>query len=233
MMSPRPTMENISELIVPESLKPRGGVLLPELTYDVIKELGHAGWSRVGIMVAFVDSDGQVMMLAHHQRDKNQDGALGPLGETTRESKPIIEQPLQTLFRGIKEELGVKYPGSLNIEMNQDSSWVINQWPRGNNFPGEFSCAISFPVFITDSVKTSLLAIPHATEETKGLNFISPEAIMATDDQHLRPGVKSWLHQLEQAGLLTPEQNGSLRKVDFSSIFEASLKDLVITKENG
>lgn len=213
-------------LMVPEALKPNPDVSLPVLDGEVLSHLREAGWSRVGLMVAVVDSDGAVMMLQHNLRDKNSHGALGPLGETSQESGPIIEQPLQTLYRGVQEELGIQQPADLQMWMFDKGGWVVNQWPRGDGYSGEYACAISFPIFVTDSVRARLLSIPHGTEEIGGLyDFMSPEEIQAMDEDRLRPGVKPWLRQLDEAGLLTPGFS-QLQEVDFSSIFEASLHDI-------
>ena len=110
--------------------------------------------------------------------------------------------------------------------MYQRAGWVINQWPRGNGYPGEFACAISFPVFLPDSVKEHLLAIPHGTEEVGKISFLNQDAILAMEESSLRPGTKQWLNQLGQAGLFDPAQHGTLEQIDFSQIYEASLRDV-------
>lgn len=206
-------MEAPPQLAVPDALSRQNNCLLPSLTPEVINELRAQGWYRIGIMAAFVDSSGRVMMLEHRGRDKNPDGVLGPLGETTRSSGAIIEQPLETLFRGITEELGVQSPGSLDIHLHPKDGWVINSWPAGDNSPGQLSCAISFPVLLPDRVKTSLLTPLCNTAEVRRVRFMTPEEIFNTPDGGLRPGVKPWLQQLDTARLLNPAEFGTLIKL--------------------
>lgn len=213
-------------LKVPESLEPTSGRVLPQLDFETLQQLREAGWSRVGLMVAFVDSDGKVMMLEHNGRDKNGHGALGPLGETSKSAAPIIEQPLETLYRGIQEELGMERPHDLGLWMYQEAGWTINRWPRGTSYPNEFACAISFPVFVPDDVKQHLVSIPHGTEEVRGIGFYSPSEIAAMDSGQLRPGVQQWLGQLDGAGLLDPARFGRLEPLDFSPVYASLLKDI-------
>lgn len=220
-------LESDPSLTVPNALHPTRGRALPELTAEVVEELAQAGWKTVGLMVAFADSEGNIMMLAHNGRDKNEPGALGPLGETSQCSGPIIEQPIETLFRGIQEELGIQRPAELELWMHREDGWIINQWPRGKHYPGEYACAISFPVFMADSVKEYLLSIPHGTEEVGRLVFLPPEEIFAMPDWALRPGTKDWLKQLQSADLLTPgDKAENITRVSFLQIYGASLKDI-------
>ena len=214
------------DLRIPDSLLSSEDHALPQLTSEVLNELREAGWSRVGLMIALVDSDGDILMLNHNARDKNSHGALGPLGETSQEAGPVIEQPFETLYRGIQEELGIQHPGELDLWMYPHAGWVINHWPRGNDYPNEFACAISFPIFVSDAAKEYLLAIPHGTEEIHGLQFIDSATISSMGEDKLRPGVKNWLRQLTDAGLLDPTCRADLERVDFSNLFVASQEDI-------
>lgn len=217
-------------LPVPETLRPRSGVSLPGLNRETLDELGRLGWARVGLMVAVIDPSGGIMMLEHNRRAKNAADTLGPLGETSQEAGPVIEQPVGTLFRGFREELVVKRPEDLELWIRSEAGWVINQWPRGDAHPGEFACAISFPIFISDSVRAYLESIPRGTEEIKRLyGFMPAESIQAQPDERLRPGVKDWLGQLAAANLLDPGDNEGLVRVDFSSVYEASLRDIELS----
>src|SRR5262249_46394466 len=155
------------------------------------------------------------LLLEHNGRDKNAQDALGPLGETSQQSGPIIEQPLETLYRGIHEELGIEQPAELGLWMYERGGWVVNQWPRGDSYPGEFSCAIAFPVFITDDAKQRLLAVQHGTPEISRFSFRSVDEIRGMHQEALRPGVSDWLEQLASAGLLDVTAFGSIAEIDF------------------
>lgn len=220
-------VETSASLRIPDALQPDPELSLPALTPETLDSLREAGWSRVGLMVAIVDTDGNVLMLNHNGRDKNCQDDLGPLGETSQQAGPVIEQPLETLFRGIQEELSVQQPAGLEMWMHERGGWVVNPWPRGDGFPGEYACAISFPVFVSDKTRDYLLSIPHGTEEINGIRgFLKPSEILDLDDTSLRPGVKAWLSQLSEAGLLDLSPDSGLSKIDFSNIYAAGLDDI-------
>ena len=220
---PRPT------LTIPDSLMPQPGLLLPALSEEILQELSDAGWSRVGIMVAFLDPEGRIFMLEHRGRDKNAMGALGPMGETSQRSGPIIEQPIETLVRGVTEEIGHPRPAELGFYSHTDSSWIVNTWPTGTDYPGQYSCAISFPVFLSDETARLFAEMqPGNTEISGARGFLYPDEILDLDDEYLRPGVKAWVEQLASADLLHTDPNQSLQPIDFSHVYHTSLEDIAL-----
>jgi len=177
-------------------------------------------------MVALADeATGEIAMISHVGRDKNKPNALGPLGETSQQAGPVIEQPLETLYRGIGEELGIKEPQSLGLRIAKSEGWVINQWPRGINYPEEYACAISFAAFMPRGLLQHLVAGPHGNDEANGLRAMHPEVVMQTAEEHLRPGVKGWLAQLQRGMLLDPDAR-PLVEVDFSGVYQTALQDI-------
>lgn len=216
----------VETLNIPENLLPSTGKMFPSLDLETLDELKTYGWQRVGILSVFVDSDMNIMMLKHNGRDKNKNGALGILGETSQHSGPVIEQPIETLFRGIDEELGVSRPQDLDLWTHKEKGWVINQWPLGINAPGKFACGIAFPVFLTDTAKNQLLGFKHGTDEIQGIEFMPHHLIREIDDSEIRPGVKDLLEQMDAAGLLMPDIDTPLSPLDFSTLYRASLQDI-------
>lgn len=221
----RQSVKPSKKLAVPESLQPSPERQLPLLDMNVLQELSEAGWKRVGIMVAVVDSVNDILMLNHNGRGKNGHGVLGPLGETSQSSGPIIEQPLETLYRGMREELGEERPDTMALRIHRIGGWVINQWPVGTAHPGEFACAISFPVFINDAVRAALHARNLGTKEVAGAQFMSVEQIESCDPEDLRPGVHEWLGAIVDSGLLESGES-ALTTVDFTSLYATSLQDI-------
>jgi hypothetical protein len=124
----------------------------------------------------------------------------------------------------MREELSQTSPEGLEMQLPASQGWIINQWPRGRNYPGHFSCAVSFPVFVNDNTKAELLR-PSLTHETGATSFMSPEDILATDDSLLRGGVKSWLGQMTAAGLLDLPSEQKI-PVSFDNFYQASLHDI-------
>lgn len=219
---PSPVAAEIGQTLrVPHSLRPETGAFLPDLSRDTLAELAQYGWQRIGIMVAIVDTDGRILMQNHNGRDKNTHSALGPLGETSSQSHPYIEQPLWTLYRGIIEELGVDNPDELGLLMHAQGGWTVNQWPRGMKYPGEFACALSIPVFLDDYGKRTLTRAFTKTQEVNDYSFMHPADILQTDDLLLRPGVKPWLQQIESTELLDPFSRGNLQRLTFYEMYQA------------
>lgn len=220
-------------LVIPESLKPRPDQTLPKLTYDTLLELEQNQWSTIGIIVTFIDIDGNVMLLKHRGSSKSEPGAWGPLSETSKHSGQVIEQPIETLFRGIREELGITNLGEepRGLWMHKHGGWVINQWPLGSKRNGEgvskYVAGISFPIFVSDSTKVRLESFHHATEEVSDMCFMSPNNVA---ELLLRPGVEDLLDQLNEAGLLELNPYSDLQPVDFSAVYSASLQDIELGK---
>lgn len=229
-MAAEQNMNNGTVLAVPDALQPSSDQTLPELTDETLQELQSIGWYTVGIVVAFIDPQGEMMLLEHRGRAKNEPGAWGPLSETSQRQvkptkvDPIIEQPRATLFRGITEELGVQDPKSLELQMHARGGWVVNQWPLGRYSGREHIAAgISFPVFINNAIKKRLESFSHGTEEISNMCFRPPDVI---DDLMQRLGVEGWLAQLMDTDLLTPDSQNDLQPVDFSNVDTASLEDI-------
>jgi hypothetical protein len=168
-------------------------------------------------------------VLEHNQSDKVGAGMLGPLGETSKASLPVIEQPIETLHRGIREELGVKDPRKLGLRMLQKDGWFTQIWPRGVQYPGEFACAICPPVYVPPITEEMLLARGLGNEEVCGLKALTPDEIAAKPNEQLRPGVTDWLETLEVTGFMDWPTEGNSRPLDFSRVFTASFVDLDLT----
>lgn len=215
-----------SGLRVPEALQPAPDMWLPEITPEVIDELRVERWSSIGIIAAFVDPNtGDVLMQSHAGGKKNKEGALGPLSETSRRSGPEIEQPLATLYRGIREELGVHNPAELDLMVHRTGGWVINRWPFGDEYPDQHILGISFPVFVQDPVTREFIESAPPVNEIVARRFMSPTAILETDASAFRAGARDWYLQLYHASLLMPRHFGGLQPVNFSAIQNNVLDD--------
>lgn len=214
------------ELVIPDVLQPAPGLILPPLSFETVTELREAGWSRVGLLVPLITHAGRLLILKHNKSDKADEGMLGPLGETSKEALPVIEQPLETLERGLREELGVKEPAHLGIKMRAESGWFTHAWPRGVNYPGEYACAISPAVYVPELAESALLSRKHGNEEICGLAVMTPEEVLDTAEHRLRPGMPDWITKLCESGFMHWPHESESRILDFSSVFSAGLVDL-------
>lgn len=192
-------------LPVPTELQPSHDKHLPAITAATIQELRRTGWTDIGIMVPIIDTDGRILMQQHNGRAKNRCNALGPLGETIKTPGGIPEQPLQALYRGLVEEQNISHPEDIPFHTIATGGWVINRWPKGLAYPGVINCAIVFPLYLDDYGKHQLLSLSRLpSKEIIDASFMSPSEIDGMPDTALRDGVKPWLHQAAQAGLLDP-----------------------------
>lgn len=215
-----------SELAIPQILQPVSGRELPPLSYGTVAELTEAGWSRVGLLVPLITRAGKLLVLKHNESDKANAGMLGPLGETSKAALPDVEQPMETLDRALREELGVREPKTLGLRIRSEAGWFTHAWPRGIQYPGEYACAISPPVYVPPLAENVLLSRNHGNEEICGLDAMSVEEIVATPTDQLRPGFPQWLAKLEGSGFLQWPAESESRILDFSTVFPSMLADL-------
>ncbi|MBC7581318.1 hypothetical protein H7097_00430 [Aeromicrobium sp.] len=224
------------ELAVPHSLQSEPGKILPTLSYETISQLTEAGWSKVGLIVPLITRDSNLLMFKHNEvvqttngKKKVRHGMLGPLGETSKGVHPVIEQPLETLHRGIEEETGTREPSTLGLRARTIGGWFVNHWPVGVEFPDEYACAICPPIYVPPAAEERLLAHQTGNEEISGIYAMSPSDIKDTDPARLRPGVIGWLAQLEATDFLKWPGDRT-REVDFSSVFASGMTDLDLQK---
>src|SRR5882757_5167005 len=80
------------------------GQLFPDAG-DILRDDPLADCTRIGVGTTIVDDQGRLLMLAHNESAKCKQDALGPMTETVQWA-PAPETTLQTMVRGVHEELG-------------------------------------------------------------------------------------------------------------------------------
>lgn len=223
----RPALHLVPEDLLPETTDES----LPTLTTEHLRYLQAAGWSRIGILAAVINSKRQILMLEHAISGKNLEGALGPLAETTRvwnHAKGVwhIEQPLTTLRRSFQEELGVPDPQRLGLRARRVGAWTLSFWPSGNGGNESFGFAICPVISVPDESAAQVSGLVN-TKEVRGAEFMGLDEIRATGN--LRPGTQEWLDRLVVSGLLeNPEEFSpiSFNQPVFSKGMDAELSDL-------
>lgn len=220
------------ELAIPDTLHPEAGRVLPSLSFDTITQLSDSGWSRIGLMVPLITRASRLIMLQHNETTKTTAGMIGPLGETSKGVHPVIEQPLETLHRGLREETGTREPQTLGLRMRTSGGWFINRWPVGIAYPDSYALAICPPVYVPPHTEERLLSHGHSNDEVNKMHVMSPNDIKDTPVEQLRPGVLEWLAQLEDTTdfMEWPGKDRS-REIDFSSVFASVMVDLDLQME--
>ncbi|MGH7240805.1 MAG: hypothetical protein ACREGB_00745 [Candidatus Saccharimonadales bacterium] len=214
------------ELATPDILQSAPGAMLPSLTYEITDELSTAGWHRLGILVLLVTRASELMVLVSTESAKAREGMLGPLGETSKGLPPVIEQPIETLERGIREELGVKQVSHLGMQMRTNNGWFTYPWPVGVNHPGEYAFGICPALYVPELTEQALLSRPIANEEVKQVKVASVEEILDLPDDTLRPGFRGLVAKLQDTGLMRWPNEGESGVIDFSPVFSTGLVDL-------
>jgi hypothetical protein len=222
-------------LAIPASLRSQeGSTHLPHLHADIKSEIASCGWVGIGVMVALITEDADIMLIKGRETKKYRAGTLGPLGETSKQIDgmqgvpPLVEQPLSTLYRGISEELGLTEPEELDLRMKRTGGWTVNQWPRGDAYPNQWNCALSFAVHIGHDVEDLLLSINPQNDEVSGVTKLPVEFVLSDTDGLYRPGVHDWLGQLATNGLL--EATEDVVPIAFDSILLGH-KDIQVDHE--
>ncbi len=222
-------------LMIPASLRGQEGKThLPHLPADIKDEIAACGWVGIGVMVALVTEDAGIMLIKGRETKKYKAGTLGPLGETSKQIDgmsgipPLVEQPLSTLYRGITEELGLTEPETLDLRMKRMGGWTVNQWPRGDAYPNQWNCALSFAVHIGPDVEELLLTINPQNDEVSGVTKLPVEFVLSDREGLYRPGVHDWLGQLAANGLL--EATEDIAPISFDTILLGH-KDIQVDHE--
>ena len=172
---------------------------LPVFDDSRLRMLHEEGWNRVGVLGLVLDSEGNALFLQHAASDKNPQGAWGTLGETSLTLKNneewVIENPLQTLIRGMQEELGV--PVSVNdIRMPERSPFFHMGWPVGTSDLNESAFAICPVVVISNELKTAILA-SGPTEEIDYKIFAPLDTLAKAEP--MRHGTDIWIKRAVQS----------------------------------
>jgi hypothetical protein len=199
------TITNHDQLIIPDHLDPGvSEASLPAPTAADLTDLKYAGWSHVGIVAALVDDRQRILMLQHRPSDKTPSGAWGPLAETTQlartETGAQVERTIDTLARGLREEVSVADPSRLEVAARYVGSWVVNRWPVGGRHVGQFALALCPVVHVSRGVRQELENMYRPNNETSSMAFMDPEQIAALD--HVRFGTHTWLRQVMGSGLV-------------------------------
>ncbi|MCL2173999.1 NUDIX domain-containing protein [Candidatus Saccharibacteria bacterium] len=209
MPHPNHLQEPTIQLEIPDRLRPEAHPgKFPDLTFDDLQSLKSLGWSRVGAAAIFVDPNKNVLVLEHRpDGDKILECQWGVMTETCQEGDHYIENPLETLVRGIKEELRID-PYTIKACVDKNSPWFVHQFPVGGKHENEFVFGICSVIFV-DENDAELLT---QTDYTNHLEIVSScfRPLVEIYNLPLRAGIEGCLNQIENSGLLDSTELESL-----------------------
>ncbi len=198
--------------------------VVPALSDRELKALFRDGWSRVGVVALILDEDGNALLLEHTASDKTTDGMWGSLGETSlaryHGDEWELEPPMNTLLRGISEELGLNVPVS---ELRRPSKvpFFTMAWPVGVDNPTEQAFAICPIVVVSNQLRQQITEAP-LSEEITSATFV-PLRDVVQNKFNLRPGASLWAERA--ADVVIANSNCYLEKIEPPAAFiEASYR---------
>lgn len=153
--------------------------------------------SRVGIVAAVVDQGMErLLMLKHKESKKTKAGMWGVLSETAIVAAQggggwRLEAPMDTVARGLQEEVSVTPPGQLWVPSKVPS--FSHEWPIGLD-TDQVALAIC-PVVVVDGALAEAIERAPDTEEISATEFVPLDRL---EGREFRPGISRWLpHALD------------------------------------
>ncbi|MBL8121547.1 hypothetical protein JNM87_02250 [Candidatus Saccharibacteria bacterium] len=172
------------------------------LTPDFRLAVAAAGFQRIGIVATMI-SNGQLLMARHKQSPKLNGNVWGPLSETSQSQDTVYETATETLWRGMREELGMD-PPSLTLATHM-RRFMACEW-NGEN-PRERSYAIVPIIHLPQETRQYMLDTFRPTPEIDAIGFWRPETIRSQAPQ-LRSGVLEWLSAVTESPLFKQPSPG-------------------------
>lgn len=176
------------------------------------QELPGERLAKLGLAVAVLDAENNILLLDHEGRDGNfAQGALGPPSETFKEvpsrGSKFLESPLEIAIRCLMEEL----PATLDdirraqLYFSRDSILHEGRWELGT-----FDDIALYALGMTLQLRTanpSALLTDGISGEAVGKRFLSLEKAVEMPDDEFRPGAKEWIKNLSQYDFFTAPRN--------------------------
>lgn len=205
-----PKLWSIDDPSLPDALLPsKAKETLPRLCHDDIHQAAKLGIARIGIVAAILDQQQRLLVLEHKESDKSPAGSLGPLAETAQLAETgsgvVVETTTHTLSRGIREELGVEKPQTLNIRAKRMGAWALNRWPVGVNYSHQAALAICPVVHLGPEEAERIMDEYEETAETTRVIFVPIGELR--DIQNVRPGTHAWLDVIVKSNLIALSQH--------------------------
>jgi hypothetical protein len=202
-------------LEVPElALRPSDeGIPSPQFDATYLKTLRDSGYLALGT-VSVISSSSQgvqkILMLHHREYDQKiqPGGAWGFPAETARgvyrEGQIQVESALQTMFRGLSEEIGVQV-GFPALKARAIGAYASCAWPRGYYREG-YAFGVMPIMHFVDPAEADRLVKTYAPQaETDDIAFMTPAEIRTLPETALRVGTLACLDIAANSPFFVPE----------------------------
>lgn len=204
-----------STLDVPELALRRNEQGIPSPQFDThylrtLRESGYVALGTVSVISSVFEGSQKILMLHHKEYGQKiqPGGAWGLPAETARatyqDGRIQVENALQTMFRGLREEIGVQV-GFPALQARSIGAYASCAWPRGYYREGYAFGVLPIMHFVNASEANRLVETYTPQVETDSIAFMTLAEIRALPQQALRVGTIACLDIAANSPFFTPE----------------------------
>jgi len=176
----------------------------------ILQASGYLALGTVSVISSFSEGAQKILMLHHREYDQKiqPGGAWGLPAETARgvyrDGQIQVESALQTMFRGLREEIGIQV-GFPALQARAIGAYTSCAWPRGYYREGFAYGVMPIMHFVDPTEADKLVETYTPQDETDGLAFMTPEEIRALPETALRAGTLACLDIAANSPFFAPE----------------------------
>lgn len=189
------------------------GIPSPQFEATYLKTLQASGYLALGtvsVISSYTEGVQRILMLHHREYDQKiqPGGAWGFPAETARgvyrDGDLRVENALQTMFRGLREEIGVQI-GFPALQARAIGAYTSCAWPRGYYREGYAFGVMPIMHFIDPTEADRLVETYTPQAETDDIAFMTPAEIRTLPETALRVGTLACLDIATNSPFFAPE----------------------------
>lgn len=186
---------------IEELVRSDGEHQFPVFSSGFLEAMGSLGLTRVGVAMAILNADGEVLIEAHKGNRKILPGTQCLPTETSDVSATGIVEPVaRTIARGIFEELDY-FADSRDFTTRAERPFTSTEWPIGNHSIKGSLLGINCAMLVRQDLANSLVG-EKRNDEIDAAYFMPIETLLRSSA--LRPGTEACITSLRDVGLLDP-----------------------------
>lgn len=199
-----------------------------ELDSFTLERARQAGYEKIGVGIALLNSAGEILVIDHKGSSKLVDHTLGITSETVTfdiENPGRAEPIIRTIGRCLLDEVSLN-PVTTHVTTKLDGAYTLTDWPVGNRSLGQKLLGINVALLL-DGPAAERVAHLEPNQETYGAYFVDREQLTRQGwSGNLRPGTQDCLHSLGEAGLLEVLEISEARLVFPDDDYSAAGEDI-------